>query len=128
MTKSIKIVALQQLPQLEAELSGLAAAKRIEKLAKIKETQSIPDVTSNDFESEVEEDSEKLTENTPEARVEIYKELAAQKQAKEERSKVNAPRERDYTKEQIEATEKLREAEKLTGLHFNPIMHSFPRF
>ena len=56
-------------------------------------------------------EEEELTENTPETRVKIYQELAQQKKEKEDRAKVNAPKERDYEAEHAEATQSTREKE-----------------
>lgn len=60
-------------------------------------------------------DEEELTENTPEARIEMYREIAEQKRQKEEREAVNRPKERDYEQEQAEAKEKIRKDEEEKG-------------
>jgi protein TilB len=57
------------------------------------------------------EEDEDLTDNTPEARIEMYREIAEQKREKEERESVNHPKERDYEKEQAEAKESIRKKE-----------------
>ena len=115
----MKIIAQQQLSSLKVELSNLANLKRQEKLCKLQEksaTTECSSLTHSICEDEQnKEEGEKLTENTPEARVEIYQELAAQKKAKEDRQKENAPRERNYTKEQLEIVEKVRGTEKNLG-------------
>ena len=112
-TKSSRILSLQQLPQLQADLAALAGKKRAEKQAKNDSLGITLEQSANDFEDD--EEGEKLTSNTPEARVEIYKELAAQKKEKEDRSKVNMPKERNYEKEQRETLEKIRGVESKTG-------------
>lgn len=66
----------------------------------------------DDHEDDEDEDEEELTENTPEARTEMYREIAEQKREKEERESVNHPKERDYEKEQAEAKEKIRKDEE----------------
>jgi len=117
-SKSMRIIAQQQLSLLKAELSNLADLKRQEKICKSQEKSATTDnsLTHSICEEEQnKEDGEKLTENTPEARVEIYQELAAQKKAKEDRQKENAPRERNYAKEQLEIVEKVRGTEKNIG-------------
>ena len=65
----------------------------------------------SDNEESVVEDRDKLTDNTPETRVEIYRELAEQKKEKEDRDKVNQPKERDYEKEQADTIELIRKKE-----------------
>lgn len=65
-----------------------------------------------DHEDSEEEEDDDMTENTPEARTEMYREIAEQKREKEERESVNAPKERDYEKEQAEAKEKVRKLEE----------------
>jgi hypothetical protein len=70
----------------------------------------ILDDHEDDEEEEVPE-GEEMTENTPEARTEMYREIAEQKREKEERESVNAPKERDYEKEQAEVKEKVRKDE-----------------
>lgn len=138
-TKSLAIKAKQKLPQLQKELKSLAKQKADEKVAKkaandriasekaalkarkkegkaidvsnctAGEVVVVEDVEEDD---EEEEDENELMENTPETRVKIYKELAQQKKEKEDREKVNAPKERDYEKEQREAIESTRKKEE----------------
>lgn len=66
----------------------------------------------DDHEEDQQGGGEELTDNTPEARVEMYREIAEQKRQKEEREKVNQPKERDYEKEQAEAKETIRKVEE----------------
>lgn len=68
----------------------------------------------DDHEEDEKQDND-LTENTPEARVEMYREIAEQKREKEERESVNKPKERDYEKEQAEAKEAIRKQEEIKG-------------
>jgi len=140
-TKSMKIVAIQKLPRMLKELRQLAIVKRREKERKEREKEEaaasgkpvkkkkkkkdearvvelddddneiVVEDVSDDEDVEVEEDDE-LTENTPEVREEIYRELAAQKKEKEDRENQNKPRERDYEKEQKEAIEAVRAKEE----------------
>jgi len=140
-TKSMQISARQKLPQLETELRLLAAAKREEKakkalLAATAQPKSAPkkksasrveeldeqgNVICEDAEDSDEEDAPEeeeddgLTENTPEARQEIYRELAQQKKEKEDRENANKPRERDYEAEQAAAIEATRLKEEEAG-------------
>ena len=68
-TKSMLITAKQKLEQLERELSVLAEQKRIEKLSiKFEKLNSDCDI---EISSKGVEDAEKMTENTPEVRVEV---------------------------------------------------------
>merc|ERR1711871_1424362 len=53
---------------------------------------------------------QEMTENTPEARVEMYREIAANKKEKQDREDANKPKKRDYEKEQAKA--RIREAEE----------------
>lgn len=148
-TKSMQIIARQQLPHLEKELRELAAAKRAEKAAAAANQASsqtdqkkstkiggkdersgavfdadtitsadsdvIEAVDVEDDENDGEAAEEELTENTPEVRVQIYKELAEQKKEKEDRENANKPKERDYEKEQAERIAKEREKEEKEG-------------
>lgn len=61
-----------------------------------------------------EENGKEMTDNTPEARVKIYKELAEQKKDKADREKANQPRKRDYDAEHAEAVVAAREKEEHT--------------
>ena len=49
-----------------------------------------------------------MTDNSPEVRNQIYKEIAQQKKEKADREKENQPRERDYEKEQADSVAALR--------------------
>jgi len=131
-TRSMRIIAQQKLPQLEKELQQLAKTRRIEKererLDKERERKEREkereeegdDVIDCDAEREKEkerrlEEREKLTDHSPETRNEIYRELAQQKKEKEEREKMNHPRERDIEKEHKESIARIREREEATG-------------
>jgi protein TilB len=116
----MQIIANQKLPNMEIQLRKLAAEKHIEKeLAKasIKDEPKAKKKPDNDSaevqENEIEEPE--LTDNTPEARVEIYRELAEQKKEKADREAANAPRQRDYEKEQAEALAAIRKKEEESG-------------
>ena len=69
-------------------------------------------ILEDDEERQVDENGDELTENTPEARVEMYREIAEQKREKEERENANRPKERDYEQEQAESKEKIRKEEE----------------
>ena len=56
-------------------------------------------------------DRDQMTDNTPEVRQEIYRDLAQQKKEKADRDKAQQPRERDYEKEQLESIEATRTKE-----------------
>jgi protein TilB len=60
-------------------------------------------------------DPDEMTDNTPEARERIYRELAKQKAEKAERDNINKPKERDYDKEQKAAVEEIRRKEEESG-------------
>jgi protein TilB len=60
-------------------------------------------------------DPDEMTDNTPEARERIYRELAKQKAEKAERDNMNKPKERDYEKEQKAAVEEIRRKEEESG-------------
>lgn len=60
-------------------------------------------------------DGEEMTENTPEAREEIYRELAQQKKEKEDREAANRPKERNYDKEHAAKKEEIRRKEEESG-------------
>lgn len=99
-TRSMRIIAQQQLPHLRLELRELAATKRAEKKAAPKQ----PVVPVN---------PEEATPYTPEVRTAIYEELAEQKAEAEARKAHLQPRERDAKKEQrvAVAEARLREQE-----------------
>lgn len=111
-TKSMKIKALQQLPVLEKELEERAKICRKEKAEK--EMDKLEKMMNSANEIETVNDENEMTDNTPEARVEIYKELAQQKKEKEEKENQNRPKQRDYEKEQKEAIESTRAKEQET--------------
>ena len=69
----------------------------------------------NDDVDELVKDGEEMTENTPEAREEIYRELAQQKKEKEDREAANRPKERDYNKEHAAKKEEIRRKEEESG-------------
>jgi protein TilB len=73
------------------------------------------DAEDSDEEDAPAEEDDGLTENTPEARQEIYRELAQQKKEKEDRENANKPRERDYEAEQAAAIEATRLKEEEAG-------------
>jgi len=119
-TKSMKILAQQQLPDLDKQLKDLAMRVMFEKKAKVdvnahsnksKATKDCSDEHGNDDENKGQE----MTENTPEARVEMYREIAANKKEKQDREDANKPKKRDYEKEQEEAKARIREAEEASG-------------
>jgi protein TilB len=121
-TRSMQIIANQKLSKMEVELRKLAAEKRIEKeLAKANMKDEPKGKKKNNSDNDsayVEEDENQepeLTDNTPEARVEIYRELAEQKKEKADRESANAPKQRDYEKEQSEALAAIRKKEEETG-------------
>lgn len=124
-TKSMQITACQQLGRLEADLRVLAERKRGEKRAKMAEksdqrAESKALVSVCDCDEDIdgqsqnaeEVDRNKMTDNTPETRIEIYRELAEQKKEKADREKANQPRERDYEAEQAESISLIREKEQ----------------
>ena len=129
-TRSMQIQARQKLAQLEVELRKLAAAMRSDKAlkralageAEVAEEKSsgptnpAPELLDCDEEvvrhdEEEEDDHNKMTENTPEVRQEIYRELAQQKKEKADREKAQQPKERNYAKEQEESVEEMRKRE-----------------
>ena len=136
-TRSMQIQARQKLPDLQAELNELAAGVREEKRAKREaeaeakaaeertktlysddaiEVEEIEEV--NPVEAEIERninDANEATENTPEAREEIYREMAQQKKEKQDREDANKPRKRDYEAEHKAKTEEIRRKEEETG-------------
>ncbi|CAE7813641.1 lrrc6, partial [Symbiodinium microadriaticum] len=122
-----------------AELRALADAKRLEKVtaaelatavsaqAQHKEGRGtgpavvVEELGSDEedvYEGRVEEDeddSKQMTENTPEVRTQMYREIAQQKKEKAERDRVNAPKERDYEQEHSKAVEEARRKEEEMG-------------
>lgn len=134
-TRSMQISARQKLDELEAELRKLAHIRKKEKLEKAssRSIEVIEDnnsdmkalksttgeaMTVEDMEVEnqrLDEERNKMTENTPEARVEIYRELAQQKKEKEDRERANQPKERDFEREQSESIAAARRLESELG-------------
>lgn len=55
---------------------------------------------------------DEMTENTPQARIKIYQELAQQKKEKEDRANVNAPKQRHYEQEHQQSIANIREKEE----------------
>eukprot|EP00606_Chrysophyceae_sp_TOSAG23-5_P001380 GSChrysophyteH2.ASY1.ANO1.1162.1 assembled CDS len=98
-TRSMLIKAQQELPRLEKELRGLAKLKRAEKAA----------AAELDENGGQKLDPDELTENTPEVRDKIYRELAEQKKEKEDRENEHKPKDRNYEKEQAEAIKQKNE-------------------
>jgi protein TilB len=116
----------------QAELRRLAAEKRAEKAAEAarnstadaiadEKAPTTPTQNENEAGESLEQaasgepegdDRDQLTENTPEVREEIYRELAQQKKEKADREKANMPRERDYEKEQLDAITATRKTEQ----------------
>lgn len=88
-SRSARIIAAQQLPQLSLELRDLARAKRLE-----------PRVTV--------EPSDDATPYTPEVRTHMYEEIAEQKREQEERRSHMQPKQRDAQKEQKDAVTRER--------------------
>eukprot|EP00606_Chrysophyceae_sp_TOSAG23-5_P001014 GSChrysophyteH2.ASY1.ANO1.924.1 assembled CDS len=126
-TRSMILKAQQELPLLEKELRGLAKAVRSGKAQKAREAAELAagkkrakqearvvELDDNDNEIVV-EDANEMTENTPEVREKIYKELAQQKKEKADREKENMPKERDYEKEQAAAVAEIRKKEEESG-------------
>jgi len=142
-TRSMQIQAVQRLPDLEEDLRALANVRRAEKraqraaeeneksaksAAKSSKKESrvveldendnavvVEDASDDEDEAERDYDPDEMTDNTPEAREKIYRELARQKKEKEDRDKENQPRERDFDKEQKEAVEAIRKKEEESG-------------
>ena len=113
-TKSMQIQARQQLPKMEAELRQLAIECRLQKEQKRMQRElAKSSIMITDEEDDCDENikGEKMTENTPEARQEIYMEIAQQKKEKEERENVNKPKERNYSAEQSASVAQVREVE-----------------
>lgn len=87
------------------------AEPRVQELDENDNVVRCEDVDDDDDEEEG-LDPDELTENTPEVRQEIYRELARQKAEKEERENANKPKERDYAAEQAAALEAVRRKEE----------------
>ena len=134
-TRSMRITATQKLPQLESDLRQLAVIKRREKAYKIAEKDKLTaakakrdaeiEASNNGLAVEVtdgsddedtgvlkDEKGQEMTENTPEARIEIYAELAKQKKEKEDRENMNKPKKRDYDKEHQDSLGEIRKKEE----------------
>lgn len=132
-TRSMQIAARQSLPSMEIELRTLASKKRKEKeekaAIKAKEISTLSQEKIAKKKNEIGEDDEiieveelneeeernKMTDNSPEVRNQIYKEIAQQKKEKADREKENQPRERDYEKEQADSIAALRKKEEESG-------------
>ncbi|KAM3570140.1 hypothetical protein VYU27_007782 [Nannochloropsis oceanica] len=114
-TRSVRLVAARHFPKLEARLRVLAVRARREKeekaAAKRKEQESQPSITT----AATAINEGEVTNHDPETRREIYLELAAQKQAKNERQKALAPRERDATQEHAQRVTTIHAEEKQGG-------------
>lgn len=102
-TRSMRILAEQRLPQLETELENLREAK-------LREIALGP--APSPFAESKAPDADEMTDHSPETRTRIYRELAEQKREKEERERENMPRERDYEQEHKEAIERTRRREE----------------
>lgn len=110
-TKSMRILALKESKNLEEELNLLAQETRKRKKLKQIQEQLKEDGVEEIISKGVLE-SDQLTENTPEVRVEIYKELAQQKKEKLDRDNENKPKQRDYEKEHQDSISIIRENEQ----------------
>lgn len=112
--------AMKEANKPPAPVKPAASTSKVRELAEGEEVEDGP--------VEEETDENEMTENTPEARVkvlldccfsllcwywniQIYQELAQQKKEKEEREKVNKPKERDYEKEQVLSVAEIRAKE-----------------
>ena len=95
-TRSERIVANQQLPNTVKELRKLARAAAIEK----REKAGLP------YDEE---------EYTPQSRLEMYREMAEEKQADEDRKKEMEPKERDYQGEHYSSVQEQRAKEREKG-------------
>jgi len=98
-TRSMQIIAKQQLPKLAVELRSLAQEKRDEKAAK-------QPVDYRDI------DTDEKAPYTPEVRMKMYEELAEEKAEKENRELRRQPRERDHAGEQRKKVERVRQREE----------------
>jgi len=121
-TKSMQIVARQRLPILEKELKALAEEVRAEKMAAavakgeaMEDLDEAIEVADETEEGREERERTELTDNTPEAREEIYREMAEQKKDKADKEKANQPKERDYEKEHAAKREEIRRKEEESG-------------
>lgn len=125
-TKTMRILATQRLPSLECELKLLAHAKSIEKAStNIAKESSMKETISDKISSTTDtgtasrtslDDSDNIldstmTENTPETRVQIYRELAEQKRIQEVKRRGDQPRERNFEKEHVESVGEIRRKE-----------------
>mmetsp|Transcript_16750 Transcript_16750/g.43917 ORF Transcript_16750/g.43917 Transcript_16750/m.43917 type:complete len:475 (-) Transcript_16750:35-1459(-) len=98
-TRSMQIIAKQQLPKLAVELRSLAQEKRDEKAAK-------------EFVDYRDIDTDEKAPYTPEVRMKMYEELAEEKAEKENRELRRQPRERDHAGEQRKKVERVRQREE----------------
>mmetsp|Transcript_8831 Transcript_8831/g.25157 ORF Transcript_8831/g.25157 Transcript_8831/m.25157 type:complete len:484 (-) Transcript_8831:446-1897(-) len=122
-SRSMRIIAAQHFPRLEAELREKAAACRERKA---QEAAAKADAGGNPGGAQAmeadgreggadageEEDEDDSVPHTPEARTEMYREIAEEKAAKDAKEKERMPKERDYEKEQAEAIERTRRMEE----------------
>ena len=122
--RSERILATRRLPELEEELRLLAQAKR-DATSKSKANDVAGDGDDDDviemgpegFDTSITEalGDEELTGHTPEARLQIARELAEQKAAKSKEEKANVPRvkgEADYEEDQQAAIDQARRREE----------------
>jgi protein TilB len=115
-TRTERILASQEFPELQRELRILAQKKRDEKkkngqLAESDEEDDAPKVEDVDDDVAVGTGDDEVTPYTPESRNEMYLELAEQKKEKEDREKERLPRERNLEDEHSEAVRKARDKE-----------------
>ena len=105
-------------PDIEGEIDGTAAEKK-KKEPKTRRgpgyvvskggTYDMDDIEAEYADTDSDEEG---VPHTPEARVEMYREMAEEKAEKEKVEKERQPKERDYEKEQREAIEKVRRSEE----------------
>jgi len=119
-TRTERILASQEYPQLLKELRILAEKKRAEKKAErlaagLPEEEELDDdmplIEDVDEDADAAGDDDDTTPYTIESRNEMYLELAEQKKEKEDREKERLPKERDFENEHDEAVKKARDKE-----------------
>lgn len=118
-SRSERIVAMQRLPSLSEELTGLAEdcragkdLKRRSKMISGIDSSSTGEGTATNRQGE---DGKQLTGHSPEVRAEISREMAQQKAEKEARERANAPKrrgEKEFDEEQRKAIEAARNREE----------------
>lgn len=99
--------------QRKREAKALRQQQRAAQQAEAKD--GLVEDVSDGEEAEEEADPEEEDENvphTPEARVDMYRELAEEKAEKEAREKERQPKERNYSQEQQSAVERIRQMEE----------------